>query len=225
MRSTVDPESNPMVAKLSRFLPLSEDDIDVLMELTSARRRILAHVDVVKEGDVPHSAFALLEGMACRYRIMADGRRQILSFIVPGDICDIHATLVDKVDHSICTIAPTTIAAIVRERLLEVIAHFPRIGAALSWNALQEEAIQREHVVALGRRNAHGRVAYLFCELVWRQRANGLAEDDAIPAADDAERDRRYARIDAGACESRAAGFPEARPHQLGSSPAHPARW
>lgn len=129
---------------------------------------------------MPRSAFALMEGMACRYRLMADGRRQILAFIVPGDICDIHAILLRKVDHSICTIAPTTIASIARERLLDVMAHFPRINMALWWTALQDEAIQREHIVALGRRNAHSRVAYLLCELVWRQMANGLGDDHAI---------------------------------------------
>jgi hypothetical protein len=52
----------------------------------------------------------------------------------------------------------------------------PRSGGS----ALQEEAINRERIVALGRRSARGRVAYLVCELVWRQKAVGLAEDHAI---------------------------------------------
>ena len=38
----------------------------------------------------------------------------------------------------------------------------------------------RERIVALGRRRARGRLAYFLCELVWRQRAVGLAEDHAI---------------------------------------------
>jgi hypothetical protein len=52
--------------------------------------------------------------------------------------------------------------------------------AALWWSALQQNAINRERIVALGRRSARGRVAYLLCELVWRQRAVGLAKDHAI---------------------------------------------
>lgn len=176
----VEAASNPLVAKLSRFLPLAEVEVDALVELTATRRRLRAHVDLVTEGETPRPAFALMEGMACRYRIMVDGRRQILAFIVPGDVCDLHATLLRKVDHSICTIAPTTIAPIARDGLLEVIARFPRINVALWCSALQDEAIQREHVVALGRRNARGRVAYLLCELVWRQMANGLRDDHVI---------------------------------------------
>jgi hypothetical protein len=58
--------------------------------------------------------------------------------------------------------------------------HHPRIGAALWWSALQQSAINRERIVTLRRRDAPGRVAYLLCELVWRQMAVGLAEDHAI---------------------------------------------
>jgi hypothetical protein len=38
----------------------------------------------------------------------------------------------------------------------------------------------RERIVALGRRSARGRLAYFLCELVWRQRAVGMAEDHTI---------------------------------------------
>jgi CRP-like cAMP-binding protein len=64
--------------------------------------------------------------------------------------------------------------------VIDIIANHPRIGAALWWSAMQEGAMLRERVVALGRRSARGRVAYILCELVWRQRAVGMAEDHAI---------------------------------------------
>jgi Crp-like helix-turn-helix protein len=38
----------------------------------------------------------------------------------------------------------------------------------------------RERIIALGRRTARGRVAYFLCELVWRQRAIGIAEDHTV---------------------------------------------
>jgi CRP-like cAMP-binding protein len=75
---------------------------------------------------------------------------------------------------------PTRLATISRAKVFDLFEHHPRIGAALWWSALQEEAINRERIVALGRRSARGRVAYLLCELVWRQKAVGLAEDHAI---------------------------------------------
>jgi CRP-like cAMP-binding protein len=83
-------------------------------------------------------------------------------------------------DHSVAAIGPTRIAAIGREAVIDIIANHPRIGAGLWWSLMQEEAMLRERIVALGRRSARGRVAYLLCELVWRQRAIGIAEGHAI---------------------------------------------
>ena len=63
---------------------------------------------------------------------------------------------------------------------MKTFATRPRISAALWWSSLQEEAILRERIVALGRRDARGRVAYLVCELLWRHAAMGLASGEAF---------------------------------------------
>jgi CRP-like cAMP-binding protein len=171
---------NPLVAKLSQFAPLSNKDIGVLETLCLPEERFRAGANIVVEGETPRSAFVLTRGMACRFRLMPDGRRQILTILIPGDFFDLHGFLLKAMDHSVATIGPTRIAAIGREAVIDIIANHPRIGAALWWSAMQEEAMLRERIVALGRRSARGRVAYILCELVWRQRSIGIAEDHAI---------------------------------------------
>lgn len=178
---TLGRDWGPLVARLSRYLPLSEEEANALVDLTRTRRRFDARSDIVTEGDATRPPFVVLDGLACLYRVMSDGRRQILSFIVPGDICDLHSVLLKRSEDSIGTLAPTSIGVIKRERLLQVGAQYPHIKAALRWSSLQDEAILREHIVALGRRNARGRVAYVLCELIWRQSANGLVERDGEP--------------------------------------------
>ena len=170
----------PLVTKLSRFVPLSDEDVRVLGALCLNEERFEADTDIVRQGDVPRSAFVLTRGMAFRYRLMPDGKRQILTFMIPGDIFGLHAFLLRAMDHSMGTLVPTRLANISRATVFDLFEHHPRIGAALWWSALQQDAINRERIVALGRRSARGRVAYLVCELVWRQKAVGLAEDHAI---------------------------------------------
>jgi CRP-like cAMP-binding protein len=176
----MDGSSSPLVTKLSRFVPLSDEDVPVLNALCVNEERSEAGTDIVLQGDVPRSAFVLTHGMAFRYRLLPDGKRQILTFMIPGDVFGLHAFLLRAMDHSIGTLVPTRLAAISRATVFDLFEHHPRIGAALWWSALQEEAINRERIVALGRRSARGRVAYLLCELVWRQRVVGLGEDRAI---------------------------------------------
>jgi len=171
---------SPLVTKLSHFIVFSGEDVRVLDALCVNEERFEADTDIAVQGDVPRSAFVLTHGIACRYRLLADGKRQILTFLIPGDVFGLHAFLLRAMDHSIGTLVPTRLATISRATVLDLFDHHPRIGAALWWCALQEEAISRERIVALGRRSARGRVAYLLCELVWRQRAVELGEDDAM---------------------------------------------
>lgn len=169
-----------LAAKLSHFTALSEAEVRVLDGLCAAEEPFAARVDLAVEGEAPPAAFVLTQGMACRYRILPDGRRQILGFLIPGDFFDPFVFLLKVMDHSVATLMPSRLARLERGKVIAVFARRPRLAAAFWWSALQDEAIQRERIVALGRRDARGRVAYLLCELVWRQIAIGASGDSAI---------------------------------------------
>ena len=180
MLGTNGKPSNPLAAKLSQFVSLAAAEVDFLEALCAPEERFKTGVTIFDEGGAPRSAFVVTRGMACRYRLLPDGRRQILAFLIPGDFCDLHVFLLKAMDHSVGVLVPTRIAAIERDTVVDIILNRPRLGAALWWCAMQEAAMARERIVALGRRNARGRVAYLLCELVWRQRAINVAEDHSI---------------------------------------------
>lgn len=176
--AVISASSNPLTRKLSHFSPLSASDEELLDGLTARREAFAADVDIISEGMTPRSVFVLLEGMAVRYRGLPDGGRQIMTFLIPGDLCDAHVFLLKTMDHSIGTITPVRVAAISRESIMDVFSTRPRISAALWWSSLQEEAMLRERIVSLGRRDARGRIAYLMCELLWRHAAVGLTDGE-----------------------------------------------
>lgn len=165
---------NPLTRKLLHFAPLSVADRQVLDKLAAPEELFPADVDIITEGMVPRSVFLLKQGMAMRYRNLPDGGRQIMTFLIPGDLCDMHVFLVKEMDHSIGTITPVRVAPISRESIMGLFGARPRISAALWWSSMQEEAMLRERIVSLGRRDARGRIAYLMCELLWRHAAVGL---------------------------------------------------
>jgi CRP-like cAMP-binding protein len=170
------PPANPLARKLGHFIPITAEDERVLDGLERSQESIEAHQDIIEEGQVPRSVFLVKAGLACRYRILPDGRRQIMTFLLPGDLNDLHVFLLKEMDHSIAAITPVRIATIARESVMELAIDRPRITAGLWWSSLQEEALLRERIVALGRRDAAGRVAYLLCEMLWRHQAVGMAE-------------------------------------------------
>ena len=169
-----------LIRKLEQFVRLSPADHAILSRASSERvRRFAARVDIVREGEKPADVHLILSGWACRYKQLEDGRRQVVSFFLPGDICDINVFVLREMDHSIGTITAVSTADLSRDFFDEVAASHPRIATALWWDTLVNAAIQREWTMNLGQRTALERTAHLLCEVWLRLRLAGLTKDDS----------------------------------------------
>ena len=167
----------PLIIKLEHFLPLPNQDKDWLNGLVSRYEEVPEHLDINREGEMPAGVFVVAEGHACGYKILPDGRRQILDFMFPGDMSELHSLLLRVTDHGICTLGPTTVAWIDRERLIAEIIDRPHVSVALWWSSLQRAGILRERITAIGRRDAYERVAHFLCEMFERLRLVGETVD------------------------------------------------
>jgi CRP-like cAMP-binding protein len=166
--------AHSLILKLEQFTRLSSEDRRALHHAASLQQRRLGpRHDIIHEGDRPEFVNLILDGWACRYKTLEDGRRQITAFFVPGDICDLKVFILREMDHSIGTLSPVLLAEIPRDVVLDLTEGSSRLARALWWSTLVSEAIEREWVVNLGQRSATERVAHLFCELFLRLRAVG----------------------------------------------------
>jgi CRP-like cAMP-binding protein len=170
---------NPLISKLEHFIRLSAEDRAVLQRFAAQSVRTLpARTDISQEGDKPKDVHLIVEGWAYRYKELEDGRRQILSLFLPGDICDQNVFILREMDHSIGTITAARVADLPRAFFDEISAGYPRITAALRWETLVNAAIEREWTMNLGQRNAIERMAHLLCELFFRLEMTGLTIDN-----------------------------------------------
>ncbi|WP_306461776.1 Crp/Fnr family transcriptional regulator [Salinarimonas soli] len=115
-----------------------------------------------------------------RYKLLANGNRPIMAYLIPGDLCDVHVSLLAQMDHSIATLSPCRIAYIPRERIDAIMNDHPRLARALWWATLVDEAILREWLVNHAHRPADQRLAHLLCEILLRSKAVGLTDDDSF---------------------------------------------
>ncbi|KQM19437.1 cyclic nucleotide-binding protein [Novosphingobium sp. Leaf2] len=165
---------------LSAFGKLSEAERNLIETVLKKRVRVLpARYDVVREGDESRVVHVVLDGWAQRYKQLADGRRQILTFFVAGDLCDPNVFVPRTMDHSISTITPVRLAEIPKPDFREMIQASPNIAQALWWISLVTVAIQREWTTSIGQRTAYERIAHLFCEMFVRLRTVGLTQGAA----------------------------------------------
>lgn len=171
---------NPLIRKLQYGADLTPADCALLEELMAASVAEPDHADLAREGETPSEVQVVLEGFACRYKTLPDGSRQIMAWLVPGDFCDLHVSVLGEMDHSVCTLAPSRIGRLPRDGLESITARHPAIARAFWWCSLVDAAVLREWLVNIGRRPGDARVAHLICEIYYRLRAVGLAEDGAL---------------------------------------------
>lgn len=163
-----------LIRKLEQFGMLSSEERRVLQDLPIDVRLVEADRDIAREGQVSSHCTLLLSGMVCRYRLLQNGQRQIMSFHFPGDILDLTSLLLGKMDHNIATLTPVEVAPIAHATLLDWTERNPRLGRLLWRDTLVDAAVFREWVVNVGRRSAYARTAHLLCEIVTRLTLVGL---------------------------------------------------
>jgi CRP-like cAMP-binding protein len=169
----------PLARKLAQRAALGRDDLDHLARVLAQNvARFGNRVPVIEAGEAPGSIDVVLEGWAARYRIGPNGRRQILAFHLPGDVCEFNAFLMKGADASVEAIEGLRLARIGRSTLNQVAQTHPAITRGLWWESLGSASVAREWMVSLAQRNAHQRIAHLMCELFVRLRVVGCTEGD-----------------------------------------------
>lgn len=172
--------SNAWTRKLEQVGALNPDDKLLLDKLVTPSWRYRAEEDIIRAGDTPTHVNVILNGWACRYKILRNGQRQILALLLPGDICDLTVFLLRAMDHTIGSLTETTVAKVSPEDILSIIASRPNLTQSLWWSSLQDESVLREWIVGLGRRDAYERTAHLLYEIYLRLKGIGLVDDDSF---------------------------------------------
>jgi len=164
-------------AKFEMFAQLEERELAHLSQLFSHRVRLQPHSDLVVEGANVNTVYLLESGWGIRYKLLSDGRRQILNFVLPGDFVGLRASLFGIQDQTVELITAAIAATVPSARIMDLFRSHPKLAAAVSWSSAREEAMMADHIVRLGRRNAYERMAHLLLELLRRLQAVGLAGD------------------------------------------------
>lgn len=166
-----------LIRSLEQFGSLSEAEKRVLDTVVLRTRHVAVGDDIVREGSRPSECCLILKGFVCRYKLLSEGRRQIMSFQIPGDVCDLQNFLLPQMDHSIAALTCCSVGMIPHQRIQMITEAYPNLTRLLWRSTLLDAAVFREWLVGVGRRSALARVAHLFCELVLRLEAAGLVQD------------------------------------------------
>lgn len=154
----------------------ADTEMAALSQFSSTARTFRRGADIIAQGCAYDSLFMLVEGFAWRYRIMIDGRRQVLNVLIPGDIIGFPACLFEKSLYSIGTLSRVVVHAISFERIAAFYCEHPRLAIALLWSTAREAALCGEHLTNVGWRSASERLAHFLLEIATRLSTVGLCD-------------------------------------------------
>ena len=138
---------------------------------------------ILSQGSHGSHFYTVLSGTAFRYKLLEDGRRQILNYLFPGDLVGLQASILGEMQHSAEALTPMKLCIFEKDRIGEFFGKHSGLAYDMTWIAAREERILDEHLLSIGRRSALERAAYLLAFLAMRakslKRQAGL--DNSLP--------------------------------------------
>ncbi|WP_034161084.1 Crp/Fnr family transcriptional regulator [Sphingomonas sp. ERG5] len=172
---------NPWTMKMEQFTAFSDMEKRRLDELIRSKQDEHApKQDIIADGAHSGHCHVVLSGLACRYKMLPDGGRQIMAFLIPGDLCDAEIFILKEMDHGVAAVTPTTTALIPAEAMKTLLRETSSLGEALWWGTMTDLGVLRERIVDEGRRSAYVRIAHLLYEMLVRYRMVELTEGNSF---------------------------------------------
>jgi CRP-like cAMP-binding protein len=157
--------TTPARSELDKLIP------DILLHAPGKRFRTVnvgKGQDVMICGSHYQWLYVNRRGWLARYKILHNGSRQVIDFILPGQLVGLSACLFQRALYSVVAITKASLLTIPFEMVDEAFEKHPALAKALFRSAALEGAILGEHLIDAARRSAYQRVSHLLLELVMR---------------------------------------------------------
>ena len=130
---------------------------------------------IFNEGENAAYRYILTAGCVRIYKLLGDGRRQIIGFLFPGDFLGL--AIGDEYAYGAEAVAESRLCRFPRRELEHLFSSYPKMEKHLLDAASHELAIAQEQMVLLGRKRAEEKVVTMLLTLSTRARRRGEAED------------------------------------------------
>ncbi len=135
---------------------------------------------VLTEGSNSAHLYTVLSGWGFRYKLLEDGRRQILNLVMPGDFIGLQGSVLKEMQHSVEALSAMLLCVFERDRLWSLYANYPALAYDITWLAAREEQTLDEHLLSIGRRSALERLAYLLLFIFSRAKARQMTRKNTL---------------------------------------------
>jgi CRP/FNR family transcriptional regulator len=166
--------------QISIFRKFAPSEAEFVSAFKSGELNVEAGATILLQGTNSAHLYTVLSGWAFRYKMLPDGRRQILNFALPGDFLGLQASVLDEMQHSVEALTNMVLCIFPREKLWALYSEHPRLAFDVTWLSAREEQVLADHLVSVGQRTAVERTAYLLLHMFLRAEELGLTKSDSV---------------------------------------------
>ena len=148
--------------------------------MIESEQKVKKRRDLVLDGYEFNKLCFVKGGFAARYKLLRNGKRQIVNFVLPGDMVGLPGSFFDRAANSVIAVSDMELQVCSLESFVGLCYRRPKFGLVLSWLAVQEAANYAEHIIDVGRRSPMERLAHLLLEIHCRLIAVGSATKTAF---------------------------------------------
>lgn len=171
---------DPFVTRSRNFVDLTLPDLQSLRGVIEAEITVKKRRDLVLDGYEFSKLCFVKDGFAARYKLLRNGKRQIVNFVLPGDVVGMPGSFLDRAANSVIAVSDMTLQICPLEAFVSLCWRRPKFGLLLSWLAMQEAANYAEHIIDVGRRTPTERLAHLLLEIHSRLAMVGMVDESAF---------------------------------------------
>lgn len=162
------------------FKDKTDDEVRFIQAMKVDHRSLPAGADIIHPGQEDAELYTLFSGWAFRYKSLPDGRRQILNFLLPGDLVGLQASLLSASAHGIEALTEVELCVFPRKRVWDLFVRMPSLAYEVAWLGSREESLIDENLTSVGQRSAAERIAALLISLYRRANVLGLVSDNSF---------------------------------------------
>jgi CRP-like cAMP-binding protein len=161
---------------LAAFRKFDAAELEFVASFKSGELAVEPGTTILAEGSQSAHLYTVLAGWGFRYKLLEDGRRQILNFVLPGDFVGIQASVLTEMQHSVEALTGALLCVFERDRVWELYTRHPSLAFDMTWLAAREEQMLDEHLTNIGQRTGEERAAYLLLFLLERAEIRGMTK-------------------------------------------------
>ncbi|HET9714978.1 MAG TPA: Crp/Fnr family transcriptional regulator [Pseudolabrys sp.] len=173
-------KQHPFFERLSQQVALTPADLRDIDKIIDGDLLIRRRHDLVVDGLEYRKLCFVKNGYALRYKLLRNGKRQIVNVILPGDVIGVPNSFFERSVYSVSAITDLTVNVCALDAYVQLCYRRPAFALALCWMAVEQSTNHAERVIDLGRRTPIERLAHFLLELHERLRIVGLTQDETF---------------------------------------------